>query len=64
MRKQNNGKAIVAMIIIVVAMIILGLVVSQNLPESLSEFSSLIFWGIIVIGGGIGSFLCGRFLGK
>ncbi len=64
MRRQNKGKAIVVMVIIVAAMVILGRVVSQNLPDELSGFSSLVFWGIVAIGGGIGSFLCGRFLSK
>lgn len=64
MKKQRKGKAIAVAALIFIGMIILASVVKGALPESASKFSDLIFWGIICVGGGAGSFLSGRYLNK
>ena len=64
MRRGRNPLAILLLLVILTVAIALAFFVKGILPEHLSQWSSLIFWGIIVVIGGIGAVLAGKLGGR
>jgi|UPI0004828332 hypothetical protein len=64
MRRQMNPVAVIVMILITIAAFIIAFIVKGHLPESVEAFKGLIFWGIVVVIGGGGAVLSGKFMNK
>ncbi|MDD7219773.1 MAG: hypothetical protein PUI16_07325 [Clostridia bacterium] len=64
MRRRTNPLAVILVIVVVIAAVIVATIVRNILPEGLSNVKGLIFWGIIVAIGGVGSLLIGKNLNK
>ena len=60
MHKKNNTTAIIVAVIIAVAAIIMAFIVKGLLPDSMYRWKNLIFWGIVVVAGGLGTMFAGR----
>jgi len=63
MKKRLSPVAVILLIVIAVAAFVVAALVQNALPESVSKYKDLIFWGIIVLSGGIGSFVIGKVFG-
>ncbi len=63
MKKRLSPVAVILLIVIAVAAFVVAALVRNALPESVSKYKDLIFWGIIVLSGGIGSFVIGKVFG-
>lgn len=64
MRRGMNPLAILLLIVILAAAIAFAFFVKGILPEHLSQWSNLIFWGILIAIGGIGAVLAGKLGGR
>ena len=64
MRRQMNPLAVIVMILIAIAAFIIAFIVKGHLSESVEAFKGLIFWGIVVVIGGGGAVLSGKFMNK
>ena len=56
--------AIIVLIFVAVAALAVALMVKRMLPPVVEQFSGLIFWGIVIGIGALGSVLAGKFLNK
>ena len=63
MKKRLSPIAVILLIVIAVAAFVVAAHIRNSLPEDLSKYKDLIFWGIIVLSGGIGSFVIGKVFG-
>ncbi len=64
MRRKTNPMAIIVLILVAVAALAVALMVKKMLPPVVDQFSGLIFWGIVIAIGALGSVLAGKFLNK
>ncbi|MDY5704417.1 MAG: hypothetical protein SPK77_05620 [Lachnospiraceae bacterium] len=64
MRRGTNPLAVLLMVVVFVAAIVVALIVRNNLPASVSQFKDLIFWGIVIVIGGVGGVLIGKNMNK
>lgn len=60
MKKRKNMKSILLMVVAVMVAFVIAFAVKSVLPESMAKWSSIIFWGIVIVIGGVGAFLAGR----
>ena len=51
------------MAVAAIALIIAG-VVRKILPAGIEQFSGIIFWGVVIVIGALGSLIAGRFLNR
>lgn len=64
MKKSLSPVAVILLIAIAVAAIVAAALVRNALPDSVTKYKDLIFWGIIVLSGGIGAFVVGKVFGR
>lgn len=64
MRRGTNPLAVLLMVVIFVVAIVVALIVRNNLPASVAQFKDLIFWGIVIVIGGVGGVLIGKNMNK
>lgn len=60
MRRGTNPIAVILTVIVFIISIVIALLVRNALPEAVSNFKDLIFWGIVIAIGGFGGFLVGK----
>lgn len=60
MKRRNSLKSTLLMVAAVIAAFVIAFIVKSILPESVEKWSGIIFWGIVVVVGGIGAFLAGK----
>lgn len=62
MRNRYSGKAVIGMAVSVIGSVILAAFIRNHLPAALEELKGIIFFGTIIVVGGGGTWLSGRFL--
>lgn len=64
MRRGTNPLAVLLMVVVFVVAIVAAFIVRNVLPTSVSQFKDLIFWGIVILIGGVGGVLIGKNMNK
>ncbi|MDD6667753.1 MAG: hypothetical protein PUE58_07370 [Lachnospiraceae bacterium] len=64
MRRGTNPLAVLLMVVIFIVSIVVAFIVRNVLPDSVSNFKDLIFWGIVIVIGGVGGVLIGKNMNK
>lgn len=64
MRRGMNPLAVLMLIASAVVAFGAALIVRQFIPDSISEWSGLIFWGMVILLGGIGAIVSGKFINR
>jgi hypothetical protein len=63
-KKGINPLGVLVMIMCVILAFVIAGVVKGALPDSVEKYSNLIFWGVVIVVGGVGSLLSGKFFGR
>ena len=64
MRRGMNPLAVLMLIATTVIAFVAATVVRHFLPEAVSAWSGFIFWGIVILLGGIGAVISGKFMNR
>ena len=64
MSRRTNPLAIVVLVVVAVVALAVAIMVKNMLPPGAEQFSGLIFWGIVIGIGALGSVLAGKFLNR
>lgn len=62
MSKRTNPMSVIISLILIIVSLVVAFVVKGALPASVSNWSGLIFWLIIIVVGGGGTFACAYFM--
>ena len=64
MRRGINPLAVIMLLASGVLAFAVAILVRHILPKALMGWSGLIFWGIVILIGGFGAILAGRFINR
>lgn len=62
MSKRTNPMSVILSLILIIVALVVAFVVKGVLPTSASNWSGLIFWLIVIVIGGGGTFACAYFM--